>query len=76
MTNPQHTPWQVAQRVLFHPVDCRDCLRSVCPQGHHACLDRLDPASVATAANALLAGIRQRPAHVSSTGLAYGRVQD
>lgn len=74
MTNPQHTPWQVAQHVLFHPVDCRDCLRSVCPQGHHACLERLAPATVVAAASALLADSQHRTApHVDggSTGLAY-----
>ena len=55
LTNPQHTPWQVAQRVLFHDVPCRFCYRSVCPQGHHACLRNVDPAAVAAAASALLA---------------------
>jgi lipopolysaccharide heptosyltransferase II len=38
LTNPQHTPWQTAHRVLYHDVACRWCYRSVCPQGHHACL--------------------------------------
>jgi lipopolysaccharide heptosyltransferase II len=55
LTNPQHTPWQVAQRVLFHDVPCRFCYRSVCPQGHHACLRNVDPAAVAAAGSALLA---------------------
>jgi lipopolysaccharide heptosyltransferase II len=55
LTNPQHTPWQVAQRVLFHDVPCRFCYRSVCPQGHHACLGNVDPAAVAAAGSALLA---------------------
>jgi lipopolysaccharide heptosyltransferase II len=55
LTNPQHTPWQVAHRVLFHDVPCRFCYRSVCPQGHHACLRGVDPAAVAAAASALLA---------------------
>ena len=55
LTNPQHTPWQVSQRVLFHDVPCRFCYRSVCPQGHHACLRGVDPAAVAQAATALLA---------------------
>jgi lipopolysaccharide heptosyltransferase II len=56
LTNPQHTPWQVAHRVLFHDVPCRFCYRSVCPQGHHACLREVEPAVVADAASALLAG--------------------
>ena len=38
LTNPQHTPWRVNSRVLSHDVPCRHCLKSVCPQGHHACL--------------------------------------
>jgi ADP-heptose:LPS heptosyltransferase len=50
LTNPQHTPWQVASRVLNHDVPCRNCLRSVCPQGHHACLLRVEPEAVAHAA--------------------------
>ncbi|WP_374011329.1 glycosyltransferase family 9 protein [Massilia sp. Se16.2.3] len=31
LTNPQHTPWRVPNRVLNHDVDCRYCHRSVCP---------------------------------------------
>lgn len=38
LTNPQHTPWKSAARVLSHDVPCRHCLKSVCPQGHNACL--------------------------------------
>lgn len=54
MTNPQHAPWQVLSRVVFHDVPCRFCYRSVCPQGHHDCLRLLDPRRVATAARELL----------------------
>lgn len=50
LTNPQHTPWRVPARVLFHDVPCRNCLKSVCPEGHHDCLERVDPAEVAHAA--------------------------
>jgi ADP-heptose:LPS heptosyltransferase len=39
LTNPQHTPWLVPHRVLSKDVPCRNCYKSVCPQGHHACLD-------------------------------------
>jgi lipopolysaccharide heptosyltransferase II len=39
LTNPQHTPWQVPHRVLSHDVPCRNCYKSECPHGHHACLD-------------------------------------
>jgi lipopolysaccharide heptosyltransferase II len=56
LTNPQHTPWGVPSRVLFHDVPCRFCLTSVCPQGHHDCLRRVPPTSVVAAALELLAG--------------------
>jgi lipopolysaccharide heptosyltransferase II len=54
LTNPQHTPWQVPSRVLFHDVPCRNCYKSVCPAGHHDCLKRVAPEAVATAAMELL----------------------
>ena len=54
LTNPQHTPWQVASRVLFHDVPCRNCYKSVCPQGHNDCLRRVEPERVAAAAQELL----------------------
>lgn len=54
LTNPQHTPWQVKSRVLFHDVPCRNCYKSVCPAGHHDCLRRVEPARVAEAARDLL----------------------
>lgn len=38
LTNPQHKPWLVPSRVLFHDVPCKYCFKSVCPQGHHKCL--------------------------------------
>jgi len=50
LTNPQHTPWQVPNRVLFHDVPCRFCYKSVCPQGHHRCLEQLAPDAVVEAA--------------------------
>jgi lipopolysaccharide heptosyltransferase II len=55
LTNPQHTPWQVRSRVLFHDVPCRNCYKSVCPAGHHDCLRRVPPENVAAAARELLA---------------------
>jgi lipopolysaccharide heptosyltransferase II len=55
-TNPQHTPWAVPQRVLFHDVPCKYCYRSVCPEGHHDCLRRVDPAAVVAATLELLSG--------------------
>lgn len=54
LTNPQHTPWQVPNRVLFHDVSCRFCYKSVCPQGHHHCLTKVPPARVVQAALELL----------------------
>lgn len=54
LTNPQHTPWQVHSRVLFHDVPCRNCYKSVCPQGHHDCLARVPPERVVAAAVELL----------------------
>lgn len=54
LTNPQHAPWQVEHRVLYHDVPCRFCYRSTCPQGHHECLRLLDPERVARAARELL----------------------
>jgi lipopolysaccharide heptosyltransferase II len=50
LTNPQHHPWQVPSRVLSHEVPCRNCLKSVCPQGHHDCLLKVEPQAVAQAA--------------------------
>jgi lipopolysaccharide heptosyltransferase II len=54
LTNPQHTPWQVQSRVLFHDVPCRNCYKSVCPAGHHDCLRRVEPERVAAAARELM----------------------
>lgn len=56
-TNLQHAPWQVASRVLTRSVPCRNCLRSVCPLGHHACLAPVTPAEIVEAAREItLAG--------------------
>ena len=46
LTNPQHTPWQVASRVLSEDVECRWCYSSRCPQDHHACLDSIAPETI------------------------------
>lgn len=82
LTNPQHTPWQVANRVLNHDVPCKNCYRSVCPQGHHACLLGVEPQQVAEAARELLAAEpRQRSERDSSLSIGtacapQGRVQN
>jgi ADP-heptose:LPS heptosyltransferase len=60
LTNPQHTPWKVPSRVLFHDVPCRWCLKSVCPEGHHACLRGVAHELVARAAGELLAEAASR----------------
>jgi lipopolysaccharide heptosyltransferase II len=39
LTNPQHTPWRVPNRVLSRDVPCRHCYKSICPHGHMRCLD-------------------------------------
>ncbi len=54
LTNPQHTPWNVKNRVLFADVPCKYCYRSVCPEGHNDCLNKVDPESVVAAAQELL----------------------
>ena len=53
LTNPQHTPWKVPQRLLFHDVPCKFCYKSICPVGHHNCLRLVDPQSVIEAAVSL-----------------------
>ncbi|QOY93379.1 glycosyltransferase family 9 protein [Massilia sp. UMI-21] len=70
-TNPQHTPWRVAHRRLFHEVSCRNCLRSRCPQGHHACLDALSPRTVLEAAVELLTAAPARPARTDDEAMAF-----
>src|SRR5690606_4737933 len=54
LTNPQHTPWQVPNRVLNHDVPCRNCYQSVCPHGHQDCLAKVAPATVVEATLELL----------------------
>lgn len=54
LTNPQHTPWAVSNRVLFHDVPCRYCYKSTCPEGHHDCLRLVPPSLVVEAAIELL----------------------
>ncbi len=54
LTNPQHQPWQVAQRVLSHDVPCKYCYKSICPLGHHNCLRLVTPEQVMEATVELL----------------------
>jgi lipopolysaccharide heptosyltransferase II len=53
-TNPQHTPWQTPHRLLYHDVPCKNCFKSICPQGYHDCLARVPPQAVMQAALELL----------------------
>jgi lipopolysaccharide heptosyltransferase II len=54
LTNPQHTPWGVPNRVLFYDVPCKYCYKSVCPEGHHNCLRLVTPGAIVRAACELL----------------------
>src|SRR5205085_5762523 len=54
LTNPQHTPWMIPCRVLCHEVPCRNCYKSVCPEGHQHCLALVPPHDVARAAAQLI----------------------
>ncbi|ARV59747.1 lipopolysaccharide heptosyltransferase II [Nostocales cyanobacterium HT-58-2] len=54
LTNPQHTPWGVPNRVLFHDVPCKNCYKSICPEGHQNCLQLVTPESVVYATCELL----------------------
>jgi lipopolysaccharide heptosyltransferase II len=65
LTNPQHTPWLTPARVLSHEVPCRDCLKSICPQGHHACLLGIEPDEVVQAVLDLLGTPLAVPRHPS-----------
>jgi len=55
LTNPQHTPWAVPNRVLSHDVPCKNCYKSICPMGHHDCLRRVAPETVVAAVSDLFA---------------------
>lgn len=54
LTNPQHTPWMVPHRLLFHDVPCKFCYQSICPQQTNECLTKIKPQAVVDAALALL----------------------
>ena len=54
LTNPQHTPWQVDSRLLFHDVPCRFCHKSICPQEHNDCLAKVAPQRIVDAVRSLM----------------------
>ena len=71
LTNPQHTPWGVPSRVLFHDVPCKHCYKSICPESHHNCLELVEPEEAVEAALELLeetSGQRRMDAYKSSEG--------
>ncbi|MDZ4875212.1 MAG: ADP-heptose--LPS heptosyltransferase 2 [Chroococcidiopsis cubana SAG 39.79] len=68
LTNPQHTPWEVLNRVIFHDVPCRICYKSICPEGHYHCLRLVEPERVVNAALELLQ-VRQPAMPVRATKL-------
>jgi lipopolysaccharide heptosyltransferase II len=61
LTNPQHTPWQVPSRILFHDVPCKYCYKSECPQGHHQCLELVTCQEVVQAVQELLGEKKLEP---------------
>ncbi len=61
LTNPQHTPWNVAHRTLYHDVDCKYCFKSVCPMLHHGCLRGVAPSRVVEAVVELMDATALRP---------------
>lgn len=72
LTNPQHTPWRVPARVLNHDVPCRNCLKSVCPEGHHLCLRGVEAHEVAQAAIELMQ-LKSMTARDTTTPMAHGQ---
>jgi len=60
LTHPQHTPWLVPHRVLSKDVPCRNCFKSVCPQGHHECLAGVEVEDVVAAALQLWPAFERR----------------
>lgn len=68
LTNPQHAPWGTPSRVLSHDVPCKNCYKSVCPEGHHNCLRLVTPDQVIQATRDLLAETRRPGAVLQPAG--------
>lgn len=47
-------PYSPAARVLTESIECRPCLKRVCPLGHHGCMRRIDASRVADAVRELV----------------------
>jgi lipopolysaccharide heptosyltransferase II len=75
LTNPQHTPWGVAHRTLNVDVPCKYCYKSICPQGHHACLNGVSVEMVLAAADALLTDRHDGVMALTEHGAAASRRQ-
>jgi lipopolysaccharide heptosyltransferase II len=60
LTNMQHTPWRVPHELLYHDVPCKNCYKSICPEGHHDCLRQVTPQRVVAAACRLMQPRAQR----------------
>jgi lipopolysaccharide heptosyltransferase II len=67
LTNLQHMPWQTPARVLRHDVPCRNCYRSVCPEGHHDCLRAITPDDVVGAAREMFEPARLTTSYTRQT---------
>jgi lipopolysaccharide heptosyltransferase II len=72
LTNPQHTPWAVPNRVLFHDVPCKYCYKSICPTGHQECLRGVSATDIVVAARELL-DTRRSGTQTSSTESALAK---
>lgn len=60
LTDSRQTPWLVAHHVLNKDVPCRECFKSVCPQGHHECLRGVEVEDVVAAALQLWPALERR----------------
>jgi ADP-heptose:LPS heptosyltransferase len=72
LTNPQHTPWNVPNRVLYQDVPCRNCYKSICPEEHHHCLRLVAPDAVVQAVCELLDHIQ--PGAIASVSSSHASV--
>jgi hypothetical protein len=60
--------WRVPHGVLFLDLPCKFCYRSVCPEGHDACLQRLLPERVIAMLDELLEAGTDATTISASTG--------
>ena len=72
LTNPQHRPWGVPSRVLSHDVRCKNCYKSVCPEGHNHCLTLIPPEAIVHAASKLMVVAGRELPHSTAVAAAGG----